>query len=135
MPRDPFEELAERMEDAFRDIGRQLPGLDAGHIPVDVEERDDEIVVRADLPGVEEDRIDLTVDVDTVRIAASDDMEVAEEGETYVRRERSTRSFRRAVALPAPVDPDTAEASYENGVLTVRVEKTVEGGARDVDIT
>lgn len=133
MPRDPFQRMVDRMEDVVRDIERRFPP-GGGHVPVDVRERDGEIVVTAELPGIEKDMIDLRVDTDSVRISASDDVEMAEENERYVRRGRSTRQLRRRVALPAPVDPDTAEASYENGVLTVTVETSTDGSGRTVDI-
>lgn len=135
MPRGPpFRRLQERMENMFRDLEQEFTA-DTGRVPVDVQEENGTVIVRADLPGVETDRIDLTVDADAVTIAAEDEQEIAEEQENFYRRERSARRFRRTVTLPARVDPDTADATYENGVLTVRMEKSESGSGREVDIT
>ncbi|MFB6076793.1 MAG: Hsp20/alpha crystallin family protein, partial [Candidatus Nanohaloarchaea archaeon] len=123
-----------RMEDMFRDLEQEFTA-GTGRVPVDVREDDGTVTVRADLPGVETDRIDLTVDTDTVTIAAEDEQEVEEEQENFYRRERRSRRSHRSVPLPARVDPDTADATYENGVLTVTMEKSTSGTGRTVDIT
>lgn len=132
---DPFRRMMEGMRDAFEQVRALDQEFGGGSVPVDVQEDDDQVVVRADLPGVETDRIQVAAEPDRLTITARDEREVAEEQENYVRRERSSRRFRRAVTLPSPVDPDTAEASYENGVLTVTLEKAVGGEKRDVPVS
>ncbi len=136
MPRDPFREMIDRMGEVFRDLEHEFPDVDGGtgRVPVDVQETDDEVVVRADMPGVETDRIHVRADTDRLEIAADDEQEVVEEQANYTRRERSTRRFQRTVRLPAPVDPDSAEASYEDGVLTVTLQKAEGTGTRDVPV-
>lgn len=135
---DPFREMMDTFNRTFRDMyaaGQDLSSVVGPEtVPVDIEETDDGYVVTADLPGVEKDQISVRVDGDTLHLSATHDREVAEEGKDYVRRERSSRQVRRSVSLPGPVDPDSADASYEDGVLTVRIEKGSPSGT-DVEVS
>lgn len=135
---DTFQRMMKKMEDAFQDMERAFRGFDTdieqqmqryrgrSQLPVDIEDTGDAVEVRADLPGMEKDQIDVAVTPDSVQIAASDEREVAEESENYVRQERQQRSVQRTIGLPVTVDPDSAEASYDNGVLTVEIDKEAE---------
>lgn len=135
---DPFRRMVREMEETlerFRTENKAFGGSMRSAVPVDVEEDGNQIVVRADLPGVEKDRIQISADRDTLVIRAADTRAVREENEQYLRQERSKREFRRRLQLPVPVDPGSAEAAYENGVLTVRMEKADGGARQDIDIT
>lgn len=92
---------------------------------VDVQDRESEVAIRAELPGVKKDDLDISVADDSVTIKASTREEKEEgekEGEFY-RREIATGSFARTVALPADVDADKAQAKFEDGVLTLTLPK------------
>lgn len=132
--RNPFDELdelfdrmQENMEKAARmwdptAAGNELPGTSS--LTVDLEDREDELVLTGDLPGFETDDIDVRVKERTLHIAADhDESTETEEGE-YVRRERRRTSVERSIPLPAAVDTDGITAAYNNGVLTVRMPKT-----------
>lgn len=135
---DPFRRMMRQMESAFEQFqdmtGDGTFSRVSTTIPVDIREGDGTITVTTDMPGVETEQIDVDVSTDTVRIRAEDVTAVAHEEEQFVRRERSSRQYQRTVRLPARVDPDSAEAAYENGVLTVTVEKTGDS-ARNVDVS
>lgn len=126
-------ELEETME-RFRTENSGFGGLQPA-MPVDVQEDGDHLIVRADLPGVEKDRITVSADTDTLEIRADDTREMREENERYLRQERSRRRFQRSLTLPVRVDPDSAEARYENGVLTVRLKTAGDGERRDIDVS
>lgn len=139
MQRESFDDLFDQMQNLFnefqsmgRDVTGDLAGMGQG-MPVDVHEEDGEIVIEADLPGVDKEDINLKADGEKVEISAQSTQEVKEENEKYFRQERSSRSFRRSLMWPAEVDPETIEASHEDGVLTVRAEKT-EGSDHSIDI-
>ncbi|MFB6182487.1 MAG: Hsp20/alpha crystallin family protein, partial [Candidatus Nanohaloarchaea archaeon] len=89
--------------------------------------------ISADLPGVEKEEINVKADEKHVEISADVNQEVREENEEYVRRERTQRSYRRRVAWPDKVDPETIEAEYDNGVLTISAEKEEDSG-KEIDI-
>lgn len=132
---DPFREMYERMNRMFRDLSAET-GLDveATNLPVDIEETDDQVVVTADMPGIAKDNIHVQVRGDRLHLAAESETEVEEEGKDYVRRERSTRSYSRTVRLPAPVDQASAEATYDDGVLRIELDKLEKDGGTEIDV-
>lgn len=134
--RDGFDDLFNQMEDfvdQFQELGRDFTSGVSTGIPVDIREEDGEYILEADLPGVQKDELNVKADENTLEISADVNQEVKEEGENYVRKERSTRSYRRKVAWPSPVEPESVEAEYENGILTVTAEKNEESG-KDVEV-
>jgi HSP20 family protein len=136
-----FDDLMAEMETQFNDMleefatTKALPGKDVrarmlpairGEVRVDVKEHDDEVIVAADLPGVEKEDVSLEVlDPRTLRIAFSRQAETKEEGEGYFVRERTYGSMDRVVRLPADVTDEGATATFKNGVLEARLKKTV----------
>ncbi|MFT4923485.1 MAG: HSP20 family protein [Haloarculaceae archaeon] len=115
---DPFEEM-ERLFEQFSDFGGA-----SSDIEVDVLDDDDAYVVVADLPGYDTDDIDVQLSDDRhLQVSADrDEEEILEEGDV-VRRERRHTHVSRTVPLPGAVEGTDTEASYENGVLTVRLGK------------
>ncbi len=89
----------------------------------DIQETENEVVLTADIPGVEKEDIEINATEDGVEIKAETRFEEDEEKEGFVRRERGYRRFYRKYALPAAVDPAKAEARYNNGVLEVKLPK------------
>ena len=128
---DGVEDLFDQMQKMFeevQDTGRGLASDFTGSLPVDIEEEDEEYIMTADLPGVEKDEINITGDESSVEISAESEAEMKEENEKYIRRERRSRTFRRTVAWPQPVDPETISAEYDEGVLTITADKQENGG-------
>jgi len=129
----------------FRDIdniGREINSffdypakLFAGHSPrVDVYQTEDEVVVKAEIPGVSREDLSLYVDDRSVRISGETRREEKySENDTY-RSERYYGSFSRTVPLPAEVKPDEARAEYKDGILTVTVPKAEQSKGRKIDI-
>ena len=102
--------------------------------PMDLFEEDAQYVLRADLPGV--DDADVSVELDDGRLTISGERksERDQRGEGYHRIERASGSFSRSLRLPDGVDPDAVTASFENGVLEVRVPKPEQHRPRRVEI-
>lgn len=103
-------------------------------VPVDIKEEDGKVVLTADLPGVQKDNINLKADEDSVEISAESSTEVKEENEKYLRKERSSRSFRRVISWPTSIDSETIKAEYEDGVLSVEAEKKDSSGGNSIEI-
>jgi HSP20 family protein len=101
---------------------------------LDVEETDDTIIVRAELPGLRSNdfAVDATANRVTIRGEKGDEHE--ERGRGFHRMERRYGSFVRSIALPCEVDPDRATARYRDGVLTMSLPKTEASKARRIRV-
>ncbi len=133
---DPFHELGQMRHqiDRYLDnfLGRGLRhdvAAIAGHNPrMDVYQTENEVVATAELPGIDlKDDIEVRVDSDrlTIRGEIKRSQEHREEDSIY--SERYYGNFTRAIQLPARVRPDQAKASYKNGVLEIRMQKSEPG--------
>jgi HSP20 family protein len=91
--------------------------------PVDVLENENELVLTADLPGINQEDIDVRVEDGTLTIKGKRDFAEEDKAKGYHRIERSYGSFVRCFSLPDSVDPEKIGADYKNGVLTVTVAK------------
>jgi len=101
-----------------------LPAL-RSEFRVDVREHDDDVIVVADLPGVEKDNVSLQLlNPRTLEISCEREKEKEEKSEGYYVRERVYGSMHRMVTMPADVTEKDAKASFKNGVLEVRLNKT-----------
>jgi HSP20 family protein len=89
--------------------------------PVDVYREDGSLVVKAEVPGVTSDELDISVKDNVLTISGESRAEEEVEEENYVRRERRYGSFSRSLALPVEAEGDKAEAAFEDGVLTVTI--------------
>ncbi len=99
---------------------------DAGSISaprIDISETDKELRITADLPGVDEENVQVTVDDDVLTIRGETRLEREEERKNYRVLERARGVFQRSIRLPVRVDPEQVKASFENGVLTLAIPK------------
>lgn len=129
---DPFRGLVraqrdvERMFDDF--FGRPLRRLEVEEgvrLPaVDVSETDEEVVVKAELPGLTRDNLEVEVMPETLSLSGTMSQESEEKEGTYHRRERVWGRFERVIPLPAEVVSDQAKATLKDGLLEVRLPKT-----------
>ncbi len=118
----PMKQVFDRLfEDPFF---RSPVAMVAPEVPmVDLYETDDDLVMKATLPGVKPEDVEISVTGDTLtfkaEIKADEDVKKA----NYYRRERRLGSFSRTISLPLQVESDKAEAVYEHGILTLRLPK------------
>jgi len=138
---DPFRELTalERtMDELVRELTRPLiqwEHREWAWVPaMDMYETDEAIVVKMALPGVDPNKVDIRITGDTLTIRGRMEEDVVEENATYYVRERRVGTFSRSVRLPVPVVADEAEATYENGVLTLRLPKAEEVRPKTITI-
>ena len=102
---------------------------------MDLVETDDRFVLRADLPGLSEDDVDVTLENDGLTVSGQRKAETETREKGYYRVERASGSFRRSLSLPEGVDPDAIEANFDKGVLEVRIPKPEQRKPRKVAIT
>ncbi len=108
-------------------------GNGARHLPVDVYETAESFVIKAFLPGVPADKVDVTTQQNTVTIRAEQHVE-QQEGVRYHLRERPGGTWTRSFDLPTPIDADHIEASLQNGVLSLTLPKAPEAKPHKVQI-
>lgn len=131
----PFDEMRRMMEDFWMTPFEEFGRWGDGFVPkVDVKEEEKEILVSAELPGMDQKDIDVTVTNDSVRISGEKKQEEEKEEKGYYRRETSYGSFERTIDLPAEVDESKAEAEFSKGVLTIRLPKSEEAQAKQKKI-
>jgi HSP20 family protein len=142
----PFEEMDRMFEDFFsrgwmRPFRWEWPSLGEmakpfeGKIPkVDVIERDEEVVVKAEMPGVEKKDLDVSVTENSVTIKGTTSHEAKEEKGDYYRCEISRGAYARTVSLPSYVDANKAKATFKDGVLELTLPKVEKSKRRSIEI-
>ncbi|HOS88025.1 MAG TPA: Hsp20/alpha crystallin family protein [Candidatus Paceibacterota bacterium] len=90
---------------------------------VDISETENEIKVRADIPGIDPEKVNIEVTEETLAISGSQEKSEEEKGENYYRMERQWGEFSREFMLPAKIDPNSVEAKAKNGVITIILKK------------
>ncbi len=103
-------------------------------LPVDLYETDDALVVKATVPGVKPEEIEVTITGDLLTIKGEFKSEEKTEKRNYLRQERRFGSFCRQVGLPSGVDSSKAKATFENGVLTLDLPKVEPVKAKTVKV-
>jgi HSP20 family protein len=121
--REPFGSLGE----SFNSLSRWAPTLD-------VAETEKTVTVRAEVPGVDPNEIDITVTGDRLTISGEKKETSERKEKDYFHRESRYGSFSRTVQLPAGVDPQQVSAEYDSGVLTVTLQKTPGAVAKKIPV-
>ena len=125
---DPFVQF----ERQFNRLAQRTPGSVAG-MPMDAVRRDGEIALRFDLPGVDPASIDVTVDRGVLTVTAKREQEYAEGDKLFI-RERISGTFTRRVRLSDDLDSAAVEASFNDGVLSVRIPVAEKAQPRKIEI-
>lgn len=138
---DPFRNLSqfqEQMNRLFEDSffrGRGEAGALTSWAPaVDIFETADELVVKADLPDINEKDLDIRVENNTLTLRGERKFEEKVAEDDFLRIERAYGSFTRSFALPSTVNTDAIKAEYRHGVLTVRMPKREESKPKQIKV-
>ena len=131
---DPFREMLSLREAMDRFLqqgaltrpGQLLSSMRPDAIPLDVVERDDAFVVKAAIPGVKPEDVEVVVQGERLTIRANSRSDEERHGDNWLMREHRSGSLQRTITLPASVSSENAEARIENGVLTLRLPKAQE---------
>jgi len=124
---EPMNELRRMHEDVDRLMGNLIsplvntvwPVVDMAGPPVDVYEKDGNVIMKAELPGLCKDDIEITATEDGISLKGEFKTEEETKKEGYIRRERREGKFFRTIAVPAAIKPDEVKASFKDGVLEV----------------
>jgi HSP20 family protein len=136
---DPFRDvmaLQNRVNSLFRDFneGGDNP-LTASFVPpVDIYEDAQKVVLKLEVPGVEEKDLDVRVENNTLTVKGERKFEKEEKEENFHRIERRYGSFYRAFTLPSTVDTENVQAKYNAGVLNVELKKKAEAQPKQIKV-
>ncbi len=127
-PRDFFQSFQETIDEFFNEFPYpEIFSKERSFFPkIDISENDKEIVIKADVPGIDEKDLDISISKDAVIIQGEKKYEHEEKQTNYYKKERSYGSFRRVIPLPVQIDESKVEATYKNGVVTLRLPKSLE---------
>ena len=130
--------LRDAMNSLLQDSFVRPGGMPVQHglsaLPLDVCETENEFVIKAPLPGVRPDDVQITVHGDTLTIRGESKVEEEKKGEHWHLRERRSGVFQRSLSLSAPVDSDKARADFEHGVLMLRLPKSESAKPRQIKV-
>ena len=135
----PMRQLQSEIDRLFEDpfVGWLTPDgpfVEAGMPAVDVFEEKDNVVVKAELPGLKKEEFRVYIMGENLNLTGERNVETEEKtAETY-RSERYFGHFHRSIPLPAPVDSGKVEAHYKDGVLTITCPKTEEAKRKEVEV-
>jgi len=115
-------------------VGRGLMGAQSPMPKIDLIERDNEMLLRAEVPGIRKEDLEISVDESSVTLRGSVSHELKEEEGEYFRREIAHGEFVRTVALPSSVDTDKVQASLKDGVLELVMPKLEAAKRRKIQI-
>ena len=131
---DTMDRMWRRFGDAPDVPAESRPEIEAWAVPLDVVRQGDDTVIRASMPGVKPEDIQVSIEDNVLTIKGSTAEEHLEGEGAYLMRERRSGSFHRALRLPDAVDPDKVEPRYSHGVLTITVPKAEAKRARQLEV-
>jgi HSP20 family protein len=140
---DPFEDLSRLQREVnrlFEDNTRSGRGSEPASSrvwapPVDILEDHNEIVVKAELPGIKQEDIDIELTGDTLTIKGERKFEDTQRKDNYVRVERAYGNFQRSFTIGVPVQNNAVKASYKDGILEIRLPKSEETKPKKVQVS
>lgn len=128
-------EIDRLLEDFARSVGPAGTQSAISIMPsIDITETDTEIVVTAELPGLERKDVDISVENDTLVIRGEKKVEEEQKDKDFQLSERSYGMFYRVIQLPAGVDPASIQATMSNGVLKITIPKPTRSEARKIEV-
>lgn len=129
-----MEDMRRRMERIREELG-DGEGARARNLSIDLIERDDGYVLRADVPGMKPEDIKIEVAEDVLTVSGSHEETEEQRKDDYIRRERRYGAFTRSISLPKGVTADDIEATCHDGVLEVTFPKPKETERQPITIT
>jgi len=116
-------------------LGKDWPEFELKSPKVDIIDRDDTIIIKAEVPGIEKKDLDISVSENSVTIKGESKSETKEEKENYVHSEIRRGSVLRTVPLPCPVDSNKASAKFSDGILELTLPKASKATKQKIEIS
>ena len=125
------------LEDRWVSPGSSLTWstLGGNYLPLDIYETPDDLVLRAVLPGIAADKIDIQFQGGVLTLRAKSDEPTVPDGSTWLVREVMPAEYIRQVTLPRTIDPEKARTSFDHGVLTLTLPKTADARPKQIKVS
>ena len=134
-PLDELHRMRQQLEQMFGDSETPHQRVSAGVFPlINLTEDKENYFVRAELPGVKGDGLDIQIKENNLAISGERKIAAEEEGARYHRREREAGTFSRIIGLPGDINSDNVDAKLENGILTVVVSKAEAAKPKQISV-
>lgn len=130
----PMFDIVDDIDDFFASGGPRRALARTFAPAMNIRQTDESVIVETPLPGIDPARVDITIENDVLTIEGREEKKSEVDEQDYSRREWVMQSFHRSVALPVAVQSDDAQASYQNGVLTISIPKREEAKAKKVSV-
>jgi HSP20 family protein len=101
---------------------------------IDVYQENNEIIIKSQLPGINPEQVEISVDESYITISGENREEKEEKNKNFYHKEISYGNFRRTLPLPVKIIPNKAKANYSNGILTIRAPKNINNKSKTVKI-
>lgn len=134
---DPWREMGQLQREMSRllsDARSYSGGLPREFPPVNLYVNEHDLLLTLEAPGVDAEKVDVTVTGDAVTISGERPTDAAKPGDSFHRRERPSGQFRRTLQLPFEVDPARTEAAYEKGLLRVKLSRPESQKPRKISV-
>lgn len=129
------DDVFRQMEQMRRDVKRIRSAFDQGVYPaINIYDDSESFIVRAELPGVKSEDIDIQVTGKTLNIKGTRKIYSVEDKFSYHRRERKWGDFRRAIDLPELIDSEKVSANFNSGVLEILLPRAEQAKQRKIDV-
>jgi Molecular chaperone (small heat shock protein) len=131
-----WDDLESTLNDIRRAISRRAFGYrtEVREPYLDMIDRENEIEIIAELPGVDKKGIEVSIYENSIEISAESKSESEERKENYYCRERECAKFRRKLTLPSEIEPENAKSKYENGILRIILPKKEKKKGRKIPV-
>ena len=135
-PLNELERMREQMDNLLNSVSDGgMPSLHAGVFPsINLSEDQDKYYVRAELPGISAEHLDIQATGNNLSISGERKIEAEKEAVRYHRREREAGKFSRAITLPGDINPDGVKASLSDGILKISVLKAEKAKPKQITI-
>lgn len=134
-PMDEVDRLRQEVDQLFGSfLSGTEPFFSRVYPAINLSEKENHFYVRAELPGVKPEDLDISVVEGKLQIRGERKIDEEEQKTSYHRREREAGLFRRTIALPAKVDPNKVSATLKNGVLTITLPKSEEAIPKKISV-
>ena len=134
MLRDPFADTTSLRQAMERFFEQGLPGPNRGWLPVDVSETATALVIKAALPGIKPEDVDITIDGDVLTVKGEFKADEEEQNTEYHRRELYVGAFERALRLPQRFQIEKTKSVFKDGILTLTIPKVAQAEVKHLKV-